>query len=223
MKTKNSNTILRLATLGILIAILLLMPYTPIGYLNIGPLAITLNMIPVALAAIILGPAGGAIAGAFFGLTSFFQCIGIGGTSGMGAILFGINPFLAFVQRFLPRLLEGLICGYIYKGFKRKFNAYAACAITGFFCAFLNTLLFMSSLILLFGNTEYVQGLIGGQNIFIFVCTFVGINAVAEFITSTVITGAVGSALVKAKLIPSDKKTEKIRVTDKAKAEKIQI
>lgn len=65
MKTKNSNTILRLATLGILIAILLLMPYTPIGYLNIGPLAITLNMIPVALAAIILGPVGGAIAGAF--------------------------------------------------------------------------------------------------------------------------------------------------------------
>ena len=223
MKTKNSNTILRLATLGILIAILLLMPYTTIGYLNIGPLAITLNMIPVALAAIISGPVGGTIAGAFFGLTSFLQCIGIGGTSGMGAILFGINPFLAFVQRFLPRLLEGLICGYIYKGFKGKFNAYAACAITGFSCAFLNTLLFMSSLILLFGNTEYVQGLIGGQNIFIFVCTFVGINAVAEFITSTVITGAVGSALVKAKLIPSDKKTGKIRVTDKAKAEKIQI
>lgn len=223
MKTKNSNTILRLATLGILIAILLLMPYTPIGYLNIGPLAITLNMIPVALAAIISGPVGGAIAGAFFGLTSFLQCIGIGGTSGMGAILFGINPFLAFVQRFLPRLLEGLICGYIYKGFKRKFNAYAACAITGFSCAFLNTLLFMSSLILLFGNTEYVQGLIGGQNIFIFVCTFVGINAVAEFIASTVITGAVGSALVKAKLIPSDKKTEKIPVTDNAKAENPQI
>ena len=81
----------------------------------------------------------------------------------------------------------------------------------------------MSSLILLFGNTEYVQGLIGGQNIFIFVCTFVGINAVAEFIASTVITGAVGSALVKAKLIPSDKKTGKIPVTDKAKAEKPQI
>ena len=223
MKTKNSNTVLRLATLGILIAILLLMPYTPIGYLNIGPLAITLNMIPVALAAIISGPVGGATAGAFFGLTSFFQCIGIGGTSGMGVILFGINPFLAFIQRFLPRLLEGLLCGYIYRGFKKRFNPYAACAITGFSCAFLNTLLFMSSLILLFGNTEYVQGLIDGQNIFIFICTFVGINAVAEFITSTVITGAVGSALVKARLIPSDKKTEKIPLTDRTKPESSQM
>lgn len=217
MKTKNSNTILRLATLGILIAILLLMSYTPIGYLNIGPLAITLNMIPVALAAIISGPAGGAIAGSFFGLTSFFQCIGIGGTSAMGAILFGINPFLAFIQRFLPRLLEGLLCGYIYKGVKRKSNPYVACAVTGFSCAFLNTLLFMSSLLLLFGKTEYMQGLIGGQNILLFVCSFVGINAVAEMITSTAVTGAVGSALIRARLIPSDKKSGKIPAAETSK------
>ena len=64
-----------------MIAILLLMAYTPLGYLNIGPLAITFNIIPVAISAITMGPVGGAIAGAVFGLTSFGQCIGIGGTS----------------------------------------------------------------------------------------------------------------------------------------------
>ena len=67
-----------------MIAILLLMAYTPLGYLNIGPLAITFNIIPVAISAITMGPVGGAIAGAVFGLTSFGQCIGIGGTSLMG-------------------------------------------------------------------------------------------------------------------------------------------
>ena len=93
-KTFNTK---QLTTLGLLTAVLLLMAYTPLGYLNIGPLAITLNIIPVALAAVTLGPAGGAIIGAVFGLTSFLQCIGVGGTSAMGALLFDINPFFAFV------------------------------------------------------------------------------------------------------------------------------
>ena len=96
----------QITLLGLMVAILLLMAYTPLGYLNIGPLAITFNIIPVAISAITMGPVGGAIAGAVFGLTSFGQCIGIGGTSIMGATLFGINPLFAFIQRFIPRLVD---------------------------------------------------------------------------------------------------------------------
>jgi uncharacterized membrane protein len=191
----------QLTILGLLTAILLLMAYTPLGYLNIGPLAITFNIIPVAIAAITLGPAGGAIAGAVFGMTSFLQCIGVGGLSSMGAILFSINPFLAFIQRFIPRVLDGFLLGYIFRLVRRAGNTQAACFVTGFCSAFLNTLFFMTALILLFGNSQYVQGLIGGRNILVFVCTFVGVNAVCEMIASTIITGAVGFALFKAKII----------------------
>ena len=112
---KQSLSVKDFVVLGLLTAILLLMAYTPLGYLNIGPLAITFNVIPVAIAAIALGPLGGAIAGGVFGLTSFLQCIGVGGTSAMGAVLFGINPVLAFIQRFIPRLLDGFLLGYIYR------------------------------------------------------------------------------------------------------------
>jgi uncharacterized membrane protein len=119
----------------------------------------------------------------------------------MGAILFEINPFLAFIQRFVPRILDGFLVGFIYKGASKLTGKYAGCFIAGFFSAFLNTLLFMTALVLLFGNTEYVSELIGGRNIFIFICSFVGINAVFEMLASTLITGAVGSALYKAKLI----------------------
>ena len=190
-----------LVTLGLITAILLLMAYTPLGYLNIGPLAITLNIIPVAIAAIALGPKGGAIAGAVFGITSFLQCIGVGGTSAMGATLFAINPFLAFIQRFIPRLLDGFLLGYIFRFFRDKTNAYVSCVITGFCSAFLNTAFFMSALVLLFGNTEYVQGLMGGRNVILFICAFVGVNAVFEMIASSVLTGAIGTALIKARLI----------------------
>ena len=189
--------------LGLMAAVLLLMAYTPLGYLNIGPLAISFNVIPVAISAVVLGPVGGAVAGAIFGLTSFGQCIGIGGTSAMGAMLFSINPILAFIQRFVPRLLDGICLGYIFKAVRKRTNVYVSCAVTGFFSAFLNTLFFMTALVGLFGNTEYVQGLIGGRNVILFCCAFVGINAVCEMVSSTVITGAVGAALSKAHMIPA--------------------
>ena len=201
---KTSTKTRQLTVLGLLTGILLLMAYTPLGYLNIGPLAISFNVIPVALAAITLGPAGGAAAGAVFGLTSFLQCIGVGGVSSMGVVLFGINPVLAFIQRFVPRLLDGLLLGYIFRGVKKASNARLGCFITGFFSAFLNTLFFMTALVVLFGNTEYMQGLIGGKNIILFVCGFVGINAVCEMLSSTIITGAVGFALLKAGLVNRD-------------------
>lgn len=199
----NKFTTSQLTILGLMSGILFLMAYTPLGYLNIGPLAVTFNVIPVAICAVVLGPTGGAVAGAVFGLTSFLQAMGIGGTSALGAALFQINPFLSAVQCFVPRILDGLLIGFIYRGMRKKTNVYASCAVTGFFSAFLNTLFFMAALVGLFGNTDYVKNLMGGHNIIIGCCLMVGINAVCEMISSTVITGAVGAALSKAHLIPS--------------------
>lgn len=190
-----------LTLLGLLTALLLVMSMTPLGYLNIGPLAITFNIIPVAIAAVALGPFGGAVVGGVFGITSFLQCLGIGGSSAMGVILLEIDPFFAFVQRFVPRLLAGFLSGHIYMGLKKTRLSSIAGFVTGFSSAFLNTLLFMLALVLLFGNTEYVQSLIAGRNVLVFICAFVGINAVVEMFASTAITGAVCSALEHARLI----------------------
>ena len=201
-KTFNTR---QLTILGLLTGILLLMAYTPLGYLNIGPLAITFNVIPVALAAVTLGPAGGAAAGAVFGLTSFLQCIGVGGLSAMGSILFSINPVLAFIQCFMPRILDGFLLGYIFRTVQKTGGARLGCFVTGFFSAFLNTVLFMTALVVLYGNTDYLQGLIGGRNILLFVCSFVGINAVCEMISSTILTGAIGYALYRSRLFASQK------------------
>lgn len=199
---KSKDKLKRLIMLALFSAILLVMSYTPLGYLNIGPLAITFNVIPVALAAVTLGPSGGAIVGAVFGITSFLQCMGIGGTSAMGVILFEISPLLTFIQRFVPRMLDGFIIGYVYKGMKKITNTTVACSVAGFCCALFNTVFFMLSLVFLFGNTEYIKNLIDGRNIIIFICTFVGINAVFEMIASTLLAGAIGTALFKAKVVP---------------------
>lgn len=192
---KKSFDTRRMVTLAMLSAILLMMSFTPLGYLNIGPLAISLNMIPVGIAAMALGPTGGAFLGAVFGITSFLQCMGIGGTSAMGVILFEISPVLAFIQRFLPRLLAGLLSGFVYLGMKKLTNSTVAGFVTGFCAALLNTVLFMLALIVCFGQTDYVQSLMAGRNVIVFICAFVGINAVVEMFASTAVVGLVGRVL----------------------------
>lgn len=199
--SKKKMDIKRMVLLSMLSGILLVMSFTPLGYLNIGPLAISLNMIPVAIAAVALGPSGGAFLGAVFGITSCLQCVGIGGTSAMGVALFEINPLLTMIQRFVPRVLAGWLAGLSYMGLRRIAGHGLSSSVTGFLAALLNTVLFMFALVVLFGNTEYLREMIGGRNIIVFVCTFVGVNAVVEMLAATLVVGAVCKALEKTRLI----------------------
>ena len=199
MKMKRVDT-RRMVLLAMLSGILLVMSFTPLGYLNIGPLAISLNMIPVAIGAVALGPGGGAFLGAVFGITSCLQCVGIGGTSYMGVILFEISPLLTILQRFVTRVLAGFLTGVLYRSLHKvrfPFATYGA----GFGAALFNTVFFMGALVLLFGNTPYLQDLIAGRNILVFILSFVGINALVELLAATVIVGVVCKALEKLKMI----------------------
>lgn len=201
MRNTKKVNVRYLVTLAMLTAILLVMGMTPLGTLPLGPLSVSFIMIPVAIAAITLGPLGGMIMGGIFGIVSYLQCFGIGIASPMGAVLVDIDPFLAFVQRFVPRLLAGLLCGFVYMGCDKWINSRAACFITGFCAALFNTVFFMFSLVFLFGYTEYMQGLIGGKNIIVFICTYVGIQAVVEMIADTIIVGAIGPITLKTRRV----------------------
>ena len=203
---KKQMDVRALTILALMTALLIVFSFTPIGSIPVGPLVITLNIIPVAIAAVALGPKGGLAMGCVFGLLSFLQCFGIGVPSGMGAMLVSISPFLAFIQRFIPRALDGFLVGAIFRACEKKTGPRPACFVAGFCSAFLNTLFFMSALVLLFGHTEYVQGLMNGRNVLAFIVAFVGVNAVVEMITSTIVTGLVGTALYQAKILPIEKK-----------------
>ena len=187
--------------LGLLTAVVAVFSLTPIGSIPIGPLVITLNVIPIAIAAVTLGPIGGLIIGSVFGIFSFLQCFGIGIPSGMGAVLVQINPFLAFIQRFIPRALDGFLAGLIFTSSSKIIDNRISACITGFCTALMNTAFFMFSLVFLFGNTDYMQGLMKGKSVIPFIIGFVGFNALLEMAAATVATGGIFYALCKAKLI----------------------
>ena len=64
---KNKFSTKYLVEMALLVAIILLMAFTPIGYIKTAGLEITLIVVPVAVGAVTLGPTAGAILGGVFG------------------------------------------------------------------------------------------------------------------------------------------------------------
>ena len=201
MTLKNRKTKTAHMTLLAMLAAILIV----LGFVNIPQpfgLSITFNMIPVAIAAIAMGLPGGALIGGGFGLVSFLQCFGVLGFSAMGAALVTVNPLLMFIQRFVSRVLVGVLAALVYSALKKtKLPLYVQGLITGFSAAFFNTLFFMTLLVLLFGQTEYLQNLMAGRSVMAFIIASVGINAVVEMAVAAVVTGAAAVALKKARMI----------------------
>ncbi len=196
MKTTTNFRTLRMVQLALFIAIIILMAFTPIGYIKTPTLEITLIVVPVAVGAIVLGPTAGAILGGVFGLTSFIQCFGL---SPFGATLLSINPIATFILCFVPRLLMGWLTGLIFiaihKIDKTKNISYAAASLSG---ALLNTVLFMSALVLFFYQTDYIQSLVqslGATNVFVFILGFVGLNGLVEAGVNFVLGTAISKAI----------------------------
>lgn len=129
-----------LVEMALLVAIILIMAFTPIGYIRTAGLEITLIVVPVAVGAVTLGPAAGAILGGVFGVTSFIQCFGM---SPFGAALLGINGFLTFLVCVPTRILMGWLTGLIYKGLRKtKLPSGASVTISNLCCPLLNTTFF---------------------------------------------------------------------------------
>ncbi len=192
-KTNMSAKTLKMIQLALLTAIIVLMAFTPVGFIRTPGLEITLIGIPVVVGAVLLGPSGGAILGAVFGLCSFLQCFGM---SPFGAVLLGINPFWTFVVCFVPRTLMGWLSALIFKGLRKvdktRFFSFLAACLGG---ALLNTILFMSALMLFFGQSEYILSMQGSMNVFVFVLAFVGVNGLIEAIVCAVVGTAISKAL----------------------------
>ena len=73
MKKKMNTTYM--VELAVLIAIILIMAFTPIGYIRTLGLEITLIVVPVAVGAVTLGPMAGLILGTIFGITQFYPVL----------------------------------------------------------------------------------------------------------------------------------------------------
>ena len=144
--------------LAVLIAIILIMAFTPIGYIRTLGLEITLIVVPVAVGAVTLGPMAGLILGTIFGITSFIQCFGM---SAFGVMLLSINPVFTFIVCVPTRMLMGWLTGLIFQGLRKgSATKKIACPVSCLASPLLNTLFFMGAICILFYQTDYIQSLV---------------------------------------------------------------
>ncbi|MDR1217332.1 MAG: ECF transporter S component [Oscillospiraceae bacterium] len=209
-----------LTRLAVLVAILLIFCYTPLGRIPLGPIFITLNMIPVVIGAIVLGPTGGAILGVIFGLWSFSTCFG---TDAFGTALvnqgFG-TAVLVGVMCIVPRFIAGWLPGFIYRWAKKerklKFEHYdvdgdksvyrgytlmrvvfPAAPLASLAGSLINTALFVGAVVLLFAKNPVTAEMMGTADAWTIITLLITQNALFEAIACTVVGGAVGRALMR--------------------------
>lgn len=194
---QHMNKTLYLVELAAVVAIILLMSFTPIGYLKVGVFDITLLSVPVAVGAMVLGVKGGLVCGLAWGLTSFYRGITTGG------VMFAINPVGNIVTAIVTRMLVGVLVGLIFQILHdKKATKKVSFVIAGLMCPVLNTILFMSSFVFFFYNTEIIQGQIqtlvekGHQinNVFGYIVAAVGIQAVVEAVVCCLGASAIAAA-----------------------------
>lgn len=189
-------------------AIIILLAFTPFGYIQLPVIKATIIHVPVIIGSILLGPKRGAILGGLFGLTSM-----ISGTITPTLLSFAFTPFipvpgtahgspLALVICFIPRILVGIVPYFVYQGvqklFKNNLNAeYFSLLLGGISGALTNTIFVMGLIYILFRDAYATARGIPVEAVSAAVLSVVGMNGVPEALVAAVITVAVCKPLLR--------------------------
>lgn len=185
----NTSTKVREITLtAILAAIVLLMAFTPLGYLRIGPVSITFLVIPVVIGGMTLGPVRGGFLGAVFGATSFAQCF-MGDI--FGAALVALSPLATALACFIPRILIGVVAGALFpallKVSRSHVLAFVGTAVAG---TLTNTILFVGMVVGFFRNSYF-----GGSPFWTIFAGFCTVNVALELVVGVIVSAALSAVL----------------------------
>ncbi len=142
------------------------------SFIRLGPVEVSLVLLPIVIGAAVYGPTAGAILGATFGAVVLAQ---------PGTVFFyDMSVFGTVITVLVKGALSGLLAGLTYKALAKKAPVLAVvlCAIV---CPLVNTAIFFLGCM-----TFFYEGLsVFGQNVALYVVTtFIGLNFVAEFLVN---------------------------------------
>ena len=193
-----------LIELALLVGILLMMNITGLAMIPLPGQYASIMTVPVAVGAMMLGPLAGGVLGGVMGCISFYTAIKPGfSTLFLAGYTGGIVVVLSFINTIIPRILMGICVGWVYRAASRLDRGNTiSYYIGGIAAPLLNTLFYMTVLVLIFLNAPTLQALLGEElmakfqdNILLFVAAYVGVQALIEAALGCVISGSVCKAL----------------------------
>jgi uncharacterized membrane protein len=205
MNIENKTRNLVLA--AVFAAIIVILAFTPLGYIPLGFMNATIIQVPVIIGAIILGPKYGGFLGMMFGLTSLWK-----NTYMPNPTSFVFSPFIkvgeyggnfgSLIICMIPRILVGIVSYYVFRAVLKALGNKSgkrtiALATAGVAGSLTNTLLVMNLIYFLFGK-EYGQAAKGlSDGIYSVIIGIICINGIPEAIVAGILTVAVSQALLK--------------------------
>lgn len=184
-------------TLSLFSAIIVVLAFTPLGSIPLGPIDATTVHIPVIVGAILLGPWDGLFLGAVMGVVSLIH-----NTVMPLPTSFVFSPFLPFgnwksvLISIVPRMCIGLTAALVFRLFSRwdrtKLGAGALAGLAG---SLTNTVLVLGGIYWLFGGTYAAQLHKTIDVVGKILMGVVATNGVPEAIVAAVISTAAAKAL----------------------------
>lgn len=204
MNQKSSTN--RLVLTALFCGIILLLNFTPIGYIQLPLIKATIIHVPVIIGAILLGPRIGAGLGFVFGLTSLYN-----NTFAPTLLSFAFSPAIpvpgtssgsweALVISLIPRILVGVVPYYFYQLMKKVLKGkheFLSLTLSGLIGSMTNTIFVMNLIYFLFRDAYGKVRHIPVGTVYNAVLAVIVTNGVPEAIIAAVLTAAVCRAVTK--------------------------
>ena len=155
--------------------------------MTIGPVTITLSLVPVVIGAALFGVSGGAILGFVLGLVNFIASF----SNGVLLFLFQSSPVLYILTCFGKTVAAGAVAGLLYKVLRER-HPYIGVTLAALSAPVVNTGIFFVMMALFFRDAIRESCGLEGGNVVAFIITgFIGINFLIEFALTTVLCPAI--------------------------------
>lgn len=178
---QNNIKIKRMTGIAMLSAIIVILQLIS-NYVTIGPVSITLSLIPIVIGAILYGPC----AGAFLGIVNGFIVIFAPSTL---SLFMPFNPWATVILCLLKMGAAGFVSGWIFRGLRKK-NFPLSVILASVSVPLINTGLFALGTMAFF--MPLVEQFAGeGVNVYQYLfLTFIGFNFIIELIVNSALSPA---------------------------------
>ena len=189
---KQKQQLLYLVQLALLTALILVLQLTGVAIrLPIpGATNISLVLIPVALGAMLLGPAAGAFLGLVFGLVVYITG-GVMHLDPFTAFLFDSNPIVTAGICLIKSTLAGFLAGWIYKLLSKK-NTLLAVFVAAAIVPVINTAVFCLGCLVILDTIKGFMSAnsLGSDALYFILIGCAGLNFVFEFAVNMIFSPA---------------------------------
>ena len=191
---RSKQKIIRMVEIALMFALVVVLQVVSAVMPKLGPVSITLTLVPVVVGAILFGTSGGAVLGFAFGLIVLINCIT--GLDQGGSILWNANPFFCALICFVKGIAAGVAPALIYRLVRGKKDSvgngrkYVSALASALIAPTVNTGLFVLGMFLLFKDTLYAWA--GGTDVATYVIVgLAGVNFLVELAINVVLSPAI--------------------------------